>query len=69
MAPFLGSCPRGGGAGCLSPLSVTGGLIVHQPPFPTSLHPRLVSLLWPERANARGEYAGAAGVPGPHGAR
>lgn len=21
------------------PLSVTGGLIVHQPPFPTSLHP------------------------------
>lgn len=42
---------------------------MHQPPFPTSLHPRLVSLLWPERANARGEYAGAAGVPGPHGAR
>lgn len=43
-------------------LSVTGGLTVPPPPVCTSLHPRLTSLLC---VNAHGEYAGAAGVPGP----
>lgn len=69
MAPRFQGVTLGDGTGRLRPLSVTGGLIVPQPPFPTSLHPPLVSLLGPASVNARGEYAGAAGVAGPRGAR
>lgn len=59
----------GGGQGVSCCYQSLVGPIGPPPHFCTALHPGIVSLLCPESPNARAEYGGAAGVPGPHGVR